>query len=192
MDFLTSLFFESPVKLGIFSFVLFAVVLLARTRMRSEAWRSRSLPITLLVIVLLFTLQMAIETRRERVLARLDAFVQAIETPNPTAMKNLIASTYDSEGFDKAAFLEALDRWLEQIDVFDARYRRRDVEVHGDTADMTLGATATVVRNGGTGESHWGRWKIKWVEELGEWRIQSIRVEMIDAIPIEQMRPHLP
>lgn len=187
-----SLFFESPIKLGIFSFLLFAVVLLARTRMQSPAWRNRSLPITLLVILLLFVVQKVVVTQRERVLDRLDAFVQAIETPNATAQSNLIASDYQSEGYDKSEFLDALDRWLKRIDVYDTRYRRRDVDVSGDTAEMTLGAMATVVRNGSTGQTHFGTWHITWVRENGEWRILAIQVEVIDGRPVKQLRPYLP
>ncbi|MCB9853262.1 MAG: nuclear transport factor 2 family protein [Phycisphaerales bacterium] len=192
MDFLSSLFLETPWQLGIFSFLLFAFVLLYRKRMQSEAWRRRSLPLALMVIVDLFVLQTAVVTERERILDRLDQFVAAIEAPNGAALAGLIATDYASEGFDRDAFIEALDRWLAQIDVHDTRYRRRDVDVDGATAEMTLGASATVHRNGGTGEQHWGRWKISWVKETGEWRIRAIRIEMLDAMDVDQMRSYLP
>lgn len=192
MGFLSSLFLESPWQLGIFSFLLFAVVLLSRKRIQSEAWRRRALPLALFVIVVLFILQSAIVTERERILDRLDQFVGAIETPNATTLAGLIASDYDSEGFDRDEFIAALDRWLAQIDVHDTRYRRRDVDVQGSTAEMTLGASATVHRNGGTGEQHWGRWKIDWVKEDVEWRIRAIRIEMLDTLNVDQMRSYLP
>lgn len=192
MEFLKNLFFESPVKLGIFSFLLFAIVLFARQRMQSPAWRGRILPLTLFLILSLFVVQAWVVTERERILDRLDKFVGAIEMPNRTILASLIASGYDAEGLDKNGFLDALDNWLKRIDVYDSFYRRRDVDIHGDLANMTLGAGATVIRNGGTGESHWGVWEFDWVKENGEWRIRAIRIEMIDGMPVDRMRPLLP
>jgi SnoaL-like domain len=192
MNFLSRLFLESAWQLGVFSFLLFAAVLLIRSRLESQALRRRLLPFTFLLIAVLFIIQTIVVTERERILDRLDLFVQAIETPSPGALAAIIAANYESEGMDRAAFLDALDRWLAHIDVYDTRYRRRDVDIHGDTAQMTLGAGATVHRDGGAGEMHVGRWRIDWVREQDEWRIRAIRVELIDAMPIEQMRPYLP
>ncbi|MCA9255083.1 MAG: hypothetical protein KDA33_05570 [Phycisphaerales bacterium] len=192
MDFLSIVFLESPWRLAIFSFLLFAVVLLTRMRVRSERWRRLSLPLTLLLIVAMFVIQKVVVTQRERILQRLDDFVAALEAPDSDALADVISLNYDSEGFDRDGFLDALERWLNQIDVHDTRYRRRDVTVNGHNAELILGAMATVHHNGGTGEDHWGRWRMGWVEEGGKWRIRSIRIEMLDAMEINQMRNHLP
>ncbi len=192
INFLTSLFLESTWKLGLFSFLLFAIVLLLRPRLESQTLRRRLLPVTILFIMVLFAVQTLVVTQRERILDRLDAFIQAVETPNSNVLAASIASNYASEGLDRDSFLRALDHWLRTIDVYDTRYRRRDVVVDGDRAEMTLGVSATVKRDGSTGESHVGRWRIEWTRTNDEWRISAIRIEMIDTMPIEQMRPYLP
>ncbi|HPF39152.1 MAG TPA: hypothetical protein P5081_02560 [Phycisphaerae bacterium] len=192
MDFISGIFLESPWRLAIVSFLLFAVVLLTRMRVASERWRRWSLPMTLLLIVAMFVTQSVVVTQRERILQRLDEFVAALEAPDTDAIADMISLNYDSEGFDRDEFLGALERWLKQIDVHDTRCRRRDVTVDGHNAELILGAMATVHRNGGTGQDHWGRWRMGWVEEGGTWRIRSIRIEMFDAMEISQMRGFLP
>lgn len=192
IDFLSRLFLESPWRLGVFSFLLFGAVLFARLRFESQRARDWALPGTLLLILLLFVLQTAIETDREEVLARLDGFVTAIEAPDIAALGEFIADDYAAEEFDRAAFLEALAHWLTVIDVEATRYRRRDVTVTGDTAVLQLGAMATVRRNHGAAETHFGAWTIEWTRTGGLWRIQAIQMEMIDGQPISRMRPHLP
>lgn len=190
-DFLTSLFLESPWRLGIFSFLLFAVVLFARLRIESQRVRDWSLPATLLAIVLLFIIQSAVETDRERIIARLSGFVAAIEKPDIDALGGYISMSYDAEDLDRDEFLESLESWLKHIDIQGTRYRRRDVTIDGVAAELKLGAMATVFRNGSTGETHFGTWTIDWALESGEWKIRSIQIEMIDGQPISDMRRQL-
>jgi hypothetical protein len=186
MDFLQRLFFESPVYLAVFSFVLFAVVLFTRRRMNGAAARY-SLPGVVLLIVAMFSMQQAVETQRERIFRVLDEFITAIASQNISAAGRAIGEGYNSEEMNRKGIIEFIGSALESIKVYDTRIRQRDVTIDGDRAEMQLAAWATVSIRGGAGEYHMGKWRIGWAVEGGEWKIVSLRPEMIDAIPMEGM-----
>jgi len=191
MSFLQTLFFESRLYLGIFSFILFAAVLLLRPRFESESFRKRSLPIVMLAIIGLFILQKLVMTQRETILLRLDQFVNAIVDPNPLMLAELVHDRYDAEDLNRQGFLDSLDRWMERFDVYDVRYRKRAVSVDGATAELELGVMATVQIDKQAGQTHFGTWIIDWRQDGDAWRIVSIRPIQIDGQPIAQMRPYL-
>ncbi len=192
MSFLQTLFFESRLYLGIFSFALFAAVLLLRPRLESESFRKRSLPVVMLAIVGLFVLQTLVVTQHETILLRLDRFVNAIVEPNPMILSELVHDRYDAEQLDRQGFLDALDQWMDRFDVYDVRYRKRDVSVDGINAELELGVMATVQINKQPGQTHFGTWMIDWQQaDDGAWRITSIRPIQIDGIQISEMRPYL-
>ena len=194
MDFLQELFFESPAYLAILSFVLFAVVLLARRRMTGAAARY-SLPGVVLLIVVLFIVQQAVETQRERVFRTLDEFIAAISSQNTSAAGRIIGEGYNSEEMKRKDIIEFIGSALETLRIYDSRIRRRDVTINGDRAEMLLAAWATVSIRGAAGEYHLGQWRIGWDVEGGEWKIVSLRPEMIDSLPLAGMsglKMHMP
>ncbi|MBN2559580.1 MAG: hypothetical protein JXQ75_01430 [Phycisphaerae bacterium] len=187
MDVLQRLFFESPFRLGIFSFCLFAVVLFVRRRW-SGATARYSLPVTLAVIVLLFVLQSLITTQREEVLQSLDALVAATEQKDVAALRCVFSPVYQSEDMDQEAIVGSINSILETLTIQDSRLRRKDVTIDGDRAEMILGAQAIVSVRDGVGEFHFGRWRISWLREPDGWKIVSLRPEMIDGRPVDRMR----
>jgi hypothetical protein len=194
MDFLQRLFFESPVYLAVFSFVLFAVVLFARRRMTGAVARY-SLPGVALLIILLFTVQHAVETQRERIFRSLDEFIAAIASQNTSGVARAIGKEYNSEEMGRTEIIAFIDSALESIKIYDTRIRQREVTIDGDRAQMQLAAWATVSIRGGAGEYHIGKWRIGWAVEKGEWKIVSLRPEMIDAVAMEgmgRMRMYVP
>lgn len=194
MDFLQSILFESPIWLGVFSFLMFAAVLFARRRLTDKS-RAYALPGTLLLTVLLFLLQWLVVTERERILESLDAFVAGLESENEPAWSRVVGEGYRGEGMDRNDVLAYIESALDSVDVYDTRTRRRDVQIDGDSAEMILVAMATVKIGGGVGEFHVARWKIGWGREPDGWKIVSLRPEKIDTIPIRslgELRGHIP
>src|SRR5262245_2228861 len=120
MDFVQGILFESPMWLGVSCFVLFAIVLLMRPRM--EGWkRALMLPGVLVVTVLLFVTQWAVQTERERILLALDRFVQGIESKDAAAWSGMIRQGYDSEGLDHDGMVAFLKGAFEVADIYDTR-----------------------------------------------------------------------
>ena len=85
-------------------------------------------------------------------------------------------------------FVAFIDSILENASIRDSRFQRRDVEIRGASARMTLGARATVSIRGGIGQLHWGVWRIDWLQERDRWRIVAVAPEMIDGYPIATLR----
>lgn len=187
MEFLRELLFESVLYWGVFSFLLFAAVLLTRAR-SSGAYRRYSLPGVLGLIVLLFLMQKAVTTQRERILLSLDDFIAAITEEKPRAIADAISRNYDAEELTHDEVVAAIERALSDLDIYDVRYRRRDITIDGNSAELILGVMATVRMGNEPGAIHSGRWCIAWAREADRWRIVSIKPEMIDTIPIERFR----
>ncbi len=187
MDFLTRLFLESPIRLGVFSFVAFAIVLLVRRRPSEIAVRW-ALPVTLVAMPLLFAIQHLIVTPREAVCAAMDSFIAAVEARDPGGLAAGLSEAYDCEGMDQRAMLDFIDARLAVMRVYDTRIGSRDVEMEGDRAEMDLLVSATVSIQGGIGDRHVGRWTIQWVREAGGWKITAITPRMIDMMQIGSLR----
>ncbi len=187
MDFLQQLFLESPVRLGIFSFVILAIALFARRRY-IDTFGPRLLPVTLSLIAVLFAIQFFVTTDREEILQALDEFVAAIESNNAVHIDSSISDRYESEEMNKDDIRAFLGRVLARMKVYDTRFHRRDVEVQGDRAEMIVAARATVSVEGGVGEMHWGSWRIDWRHEAGTWRITAIRPRMLDSRDVRGMK----
>lgn len=181
-----TILFESPIWLGVVCFALFSIVLLARMRLEDRV-RRYALPGVLLLTALLCVLQWAIVTERERILNALDRFVSAIAAEDTPGWSGLIAGGYRSGGMDRESVIETLASALERVDVYDTRLRRREVTVSADRAEMILGAVATVRPAGRVGQLHTGRWKIGWVRQGDDWKIDSIRPVVIDTIAFERL-----
>lgn len=184
MDYLTRVLFESPFRLGVCSFLLFAGVLFARLRMESEAARRGSLFGTLLLIALLFLVQKLVVTQREEIFERLDTLVSAIEDENITTIGGLIGAGFDSEKMDRDQFVTYVESFLGRWDIRDARLQHRDVMFDDGEAEMDLAARATVSKHGDVGVTHRGSWRIRWTRENGMWKVVAVRPTMIDGRPI--------
>lgn len=195
MAFLQNLFLESPAYLGVFSFFLFGIALFIR-RSRPETVGRWILPAALGLILLLFGLQSLVETQRERVWSAMLAFVGAIEAGSGPRALEYVSNDYEADGMDRAGFAEFLVGTLERYRIYDTRFHHREIMVErGQSARMVVAARATVSREGGIGELHWGRWVLEWRREAGEWRIVSIQPEMLDGVDFDslrQLRGHLP
>jgi SnoaL-like domain len=187
MDFLTCLFLESPIRLGVFSFVAFATVLLARRRL-SEKAAQWALPVTLLAAAFLFAVQCMIVTQREAVYAAMDSFIAAVEAQNRSGLAEGLSEAYKSEGMDRRAILDFIAARLSVMRVYDSRVGNREVELDGDTAEMDLLVSATVSVQGGIGDRHVGRWRIRWVREAGSWKMTAITPRMVDMMQIGSLR----
>jgi hypothetical protein len=187
MTFLQQLLFESVLYWGIFSFILFAVVLLTRAR-SVGAYRRYALPGVIALIALLFVLQKTVTTQRERILESLDTLIAGVADEDERAIAGVISRDYSAEDYTHDEIVAAIMRALENLDIYDVRYRRRDVTIDGESADLILGVMASVRAGGQPASFHTGRWRIGWTREAGSWRIVSIRPEMIDTIPLERLR----
>lgn len=187
MDFLTRLFFESPILLGLFSFLLFAVVLLGRRYLESDAMRRRSIPMVLALIAALFIMQSLVVTQREQVRVQLRAFVDAFVAEDAAAAGAIVSESFDSEGMNREDFLQHVRGWFELIDVRDPRFSRRDITIDGRRATLHLAVSATVSIRGETGQTHFGVWMFDWWLEDGAWRISGIRPVSIDMQPITSL-----
>lgn len=186
MSTLRAILFESPVGLGVVCFVLFAAVLLARTRLEGRN-RAIALPGVLLLTVILFVMQWVVVTERERILAALDRFVSGITLEDRSIWSDAIADGYRSGGMDRGEVVDAIDGSLQRIDIYDTRLRRREVTITGDRAEMILGAIATVAPAGQPGGIHTARWRIGWVRDAGQWKIDSIAPIRIDTMPFDAL-----
>lgn len=186
MAFLQRLFFESPIYLGIASFLLFGLALLVR-RARRETLGRWIAPATVGLIVLLFVLQSFVVTQREHILAATDQFIAAVENRNISALRAIISESYESEGMDAAAIIAYIDDALERLSIYDTRTHRRDVTVDRNRAEMLLAARATVRIGGDVGQMHWGSWRLGWSRDRDAWRITSIRPIMIDGIEFRSL-----
>lgn len=187
MEFLQRLFFESPLRLGLLSFLLLAVVLLTRQRLTGQAARY-SLPVTLGVIVLLFMVQSFVTTQREQILQALDVLVTAVEQKDPVALRRVVSPQYDCAGMDRDAVVAEIKAFWEVFSIRDTRTTRREVTFEGDLAALSLRARATVSVRGGPGGFHFGQWKIMWRRASGGWKISSIHPEMLDGRRITDVR----
>ena len=184
---MTRVLFESSVWLGGFCFLLFAVVLLIRPRWESAATRRYALPVTLLLIALLFLTQRLVVTQREEILAALEELVTAVEQKNVAAIGGLISEDYQDRHRDRDGFIDHVGSILEAVSIHDVRYQRRDVTFDDETAAMKLAALATVGIRRTPGQTHWGVWRIDWVREADGWRILSIDPVKLDGQPIETL-----
>jgi hypothetical protein len=187
MDLLQLVLLESPFRLAMLCFLLLAAILLLRRRWTGNA-RRYSLPILFAGIITLFVVQRAVVTQRERILIACDGFVEAIGREDAGRIAGAIGEGFETEGMDRAAILDYLKSCLEGVDVFDTRFRRRDVTVTGGRAEMLLVAMATVRIRGGAGEYHTCRWRIGWAIERDEWKITSLRPEMVDTVQVDSLQ----
>ncbi len=187
MDFLQQLFLESPVRLGIFGFILLAIALFARRRYL-DTFGPRLVPATLAAIALLFTLQLFVVTDREEILSTMDELVAAIEVKDFAFFDRVISEQYESEDMGKAEIVGFIRGTLDHVKIYDTRLHRRDVTVTDDRAEMILAARATISIDGGVGQMHWGNWQIGWHQEGDAWRIIAIRPLMLDAQEIRGMK----
>lgn len=194
MNFLQTLLFESPAYLGVLSFFLLGAALFIR-RNRPETIGRWILPATLGLSLLLFGVQSLVETQRERVWSAMLAFVGAIEAGSGPRAVEHVSNDYEADGMDRAGFAEFLDGTFERYRIYDTRFHHREITVErGLAARMVVAARATVSREGGIGELHWGRWVLEWRRESDEWRIVSIHPEMLDGVDFDslrQLRGHL-
>ncbi len=187
MDFLTRLFLESPIRLGVFSFLFLSIVLLIRGRLSEKAARW-SLPATLVLIPALFVVQHVVVTQREQIRGELGSFIAAIETRNEAAFSATLSGDYDNEGMNRGAMLDYISGRLESMRVYDTRITNDDIEINGDAAEMDLLVAATVSVQGGIGDRHIGRWRIRWIHEPDGWKIVGISPRMIDMVQIGSLR----
>ncbi len=187
-DFLSHLFLESPIYLGAFSFLLFAVVLLLRVRWEAPAARRYALPLTLLAIALLFVLQKLVVTQRESLIDALEALVRAVEREDLAALGGFISDGYDSEDLDREKFLEHASAGLQAHDIRDVRLSRFDATFDGPIARLTFAARATVSYRGQIGQPTLTRWRIDWVREQDAWKITAVRPIQINGMPFDSLR----
>lgn len=194
MDFFQTLFFESRLYLTGLSFLLFGASLFVR-RGRRETIGRWIVPATMGLIVLLFVLQAALVTQRERIWLETDRFITAVEARDFAAIREIISPVYDSEGMDAEGILRFIELSLQRLHVYDTRAHRRSVRVTGARAEMILAARATVRADGAAGQMHWGSWRIDWRREADQWRIIALRPTMIDGVEFDGLRalaPHIP
>lgn len=201
MDFVQTLFLESPIRLGILSFILMSAALVIRKRMaysfddasdRAGGGAGRAFlhpraiaPGTLLVIALLFAVQYGVVTDRERISLATDRFIAAVERADRAALADLFSDQYDSEELDKAAVLEFIETALARVRIYDTRTHRRDITVIGRRAELILAARATVSVGGDVGQLHWGAWRLAWAKEAdaaGGWRITALQPRLLDGV----------
>jgi len=187
MDYLSHTFLESPPWLGVFSFLLFAVVLFGRRRLegRSRDW---ALPGTLVLIVLLFVVQHLVVTPREEVRAALDELVAAIEREDRAAIAAVVSPAYQSEDMGHADLLAHIETALARMRIYDTRLSSVDIRIEGQRAGVTFLARATVAIESAVGDEHWGRWRVDFVREGGAWRIISIRPVVLDGVEVRNLR----
>lgn len=188
MAFLSRVLFESAPWLGVLSFVLLAIILLWRTRWESIPARRYALPVTLGVILALFVVQDFVVTQHERILSALDVFIEAVEGENIAAIRTTISDDYKMEDLDAEGFIAYTTGFLEVWDIRDVRYRRRDVVLHGPSATMTLGVTATASRAREVGQTHVGVWELGWACENDAWRIVSVGPRQIDGCAMDSYK----
>lgn len=194
MDFISALFLESPVYLGVFSlFVLGTSLYIRRARpMSAGRW---SVPAALGLILLLFCVQRMVTTERERIRSETQEFVAAIERKDMGAIRVTLSTAYSADEMNADAMASYLESVLARLKIYDTRFMRRDVTVRGRDADLLLTARATVSSEGGIGDMHWGTWKLGWKKEGDTWRIVSIVPVVIDGVPFDslrQLRPYVP
>jgi len=200
MDFVQTLFLESPIRLGVLAFILMSAALVVRKRMAfsfDDASDRTSgggvghavlhpraiVPGTTALIALLFAVQYAVVTDRERISLATDRFIAAAERADSAALADLFSDGYDSEGMDKAAVLEFIETALARVRIYDTRTHRRDITVTGRRAELILAARATVSVGGDVGQLHWGAWRLAWAEDAdGGWRITALEPRLLDGV----------
>ena len=187
MDFLATIFLESPVWLAGFSFICLAICLFTRRKLEGPS-RASCLPATLGAILLLFILQNLITTQREHIWAALDLFVAAIEKSDASSAASHISDRYDCEKMNREQIVKFIGDALADVRIYDSQIARRDVTLHGDNAELNLGVRATVSIRGEVGQFHVGVWKIGWIREADRWLISSMQPQMIDTIPVSGLR----
>ena len=187
MDYVNLVLFESPFRLGVLSFLLFAVVVLARRRWVGAMSRY-SLPATLGVIALLFVIQSLVITQREQVLQAVAVLIEAVETKDTAALQGVVSREYLSEDMDRDDIVSLIRAALQTITIQDTRRARSKVTIDGDRAELILAVRATVSIRGGIGEYHVGRWWLSWLNESDGWKIVALRPELIDNSPVNSMR----
>jgi hypothetical protein len=181
-DFLTSVFLESPLRLGILSFLLLATALLLRRR-ATERTLPYILPGALALVLLLFIIQSLVVTDREQIISALGDFVGAVESRDAPRMASHIDDAFDADGLSKAALLNLINDKLAVIRIYDTSLSP-EIRAEGDTAEMILGARATVSLNGGVGEFHAGTWSLRWTRHSRGWAIIDLRPVRLDTIEI--------
>lgn len=187
MDFICRMLFESPIWLGVFSFIAFAVVLLWRRRW--TGWAERyGLPLTLAVILVLFVVQSLVVTQREQIMNTLHEFVLAAEQRDGPALGAALSPDYEADGLNRDDVLALVTAMLESVRIQDTCVMNVDLQIDDPAASMILAARATVSIRGAVGELHWGRWRISWRREGDVWRITSLIPEMVDNVPVLGMR----
>jgi len=185
---LIHLFFESPLWLGAFCFLLFAGVLFARQRWESGAARRYAIPTTLLIIGLLFVIQKLVVTQREEILMAMNAFVAAIEREDTSAIHEALAQDYAGDAMDREGFTNYLASVMEVLDIRDTRLMQRDLDIGDDSAVMTLTAKATVSVRNQIGQFHWGSWRMAWLRKPEGWKIVSVKPLRVDGQPVDTLQ----
>lgn len=201
MDFAQTLFLESPIRLGILAFILMSAALVIRRRMvfavddasdgagggvGRAIFNPRAIvPGTFALVALLFAVQYAVVTDRERISLVTNRFIAAVERADRAALADLFSDQYDSEGMDKTAVLEFIETALARVRIYDTRKHRRDITVTGRNAELILAARATVSVGGDVGQLHWGAWRLAWAKEAdadGGWRITALQPRLLDGV----------
>jgi ketosteroid isomerase-like protein len=187
MDLAARVFLESPVALGLFSFLLFALVLMTRNRW-PESSRRYSLPVVLGAIPMLFAIQKLVVTEREMIHHRLNELIAAVERSDVEAFAETLHPDYRADGMDRAAMTDFVTASLKELRLYDTRLHVRRVTVDGDQAELTLTASTTVSRHGEVGQRHTGVWQLIWRREAGTWRVVALRPLSINLVPVDSLR----
>ncbi|MCK6455081.1 MAG: nuclear transport factor 2 family protein [Phycisphaerae bacterium] len=186
MDALTRFFLESPFQLGVACAIAITAALLARPRLEGRM-RTHAPPATLAVAALLFALQWAVTTPRERVREALDRFIAAIERRDEAGLRAAIDPDYDGESLTAESLGDAIVAALERVEIFDTRVRGCEIDVRDDSAAVRLTAMATVKLQGFPRRLS-GQWQIEWRRAADRWRIMRILPVEIGGQPMESLR----
>ncbi len=186
MNALSRFLFESPFQLAAACLVLVAGAYVAW--LRSEPpWRGRIGPAIVALFCLLFAVQAIVTTEREEIRAELDALLRAVDRKDLAAIAAVIAPEYADPDFDRPGLLAWIESTLKDVDVFDARIGRCDIEIADGQAAMDLRAGATV-RLRGVPARLSTRWRIDWRRLPGGWRITALHPSDVAGRSVARLR----
>ena len=180
------LLFESPFTLAA-ACVGIQTLLLFLWRQRPGRATARAVWVGFAAIPLLITMSIVVVTPRERIIAVCHELASHVDEGHIAGIAEHVADDFATEGFDRTALLDGIERALTTVRVDSPRLRRFEVTFSDeDTALTTFSATCRVRSDDFQQDRLLSRWGITFRRSDDRWLV--VRIESIPVPPLHFRR----
>ncbi|MFH1111275.1 MAG: hypothetical protein V1790_19080 [Planctomycetota bacterium] len=191
MGMISTLLFENLWALAALLVAVEALFVVIWSRQRTPAW-ARAVCVGFAMIPACLTLSILIETPRERVIAFCWELAGAVDEGEVKSIAEHFADDFQTDGFDRSAFVERLEQTLTRFRVDQPRLRDFEVAFPTDeSAVVTLTATCRVRSIDAVFDHLPSRWRLTLRRDRDSWLVAKIESIPIPPLNLRNVRDWL-